>query len=228
MTHRAFAAIPVAVMLLGAAAGSAPAQTSTIVRVVGRAPIMSRPSGDAQVVLTVDAGTLMDVVDSDGGWYWVTLPPDAARSRRRGWIQAKDVDVVNAPPASPATSAPSLAVPGTIYVQPTDDGFQTYIVAAIIKKKVPANVVGREELASLILKAARVEVHEESTGAKVVKCLFAYCADINDKANTSVQLVDAGGKIVWSYSVNKGRGAKNRQSLAEAIASHLKSEYFRR
>jgi len=26
--------------------------------------------------------------------------------------------------------------------------------------------------------------------------------------------------------VNKGRGQKNRQSLAEAIAKHLKSEYF--
>jgi len=118
--------------------------------------------------------------------------------------------------------------PATIFVQPTDDGFQTYIVAAIIKKKVPANVVEREALASLILKATRVEVHEESTGSKVVKCLFAYCADINDKANTSVQLVDENGTIVWSYSVNKGRGAKNRQSMAEAIASHLKSEYFRR
>jgi hypothetical protein len=118
--------------------------------------------------------------------------------------------------------------PAAIFVQPTDDGFQTYIVAAIIKKKVPANVVEREALASLILKAPRVEVHEESTGSKVVKCLFAYCADINDKAKTSVQLVDENGTIVWSYSVNKGRGAKNRQSMAEAIASHLKSEYFRR
>ena len=39
--------------------------------------------------------------------------------------------------------------PATIFVQPTDDGFQTYIVAAIIKKKVPANVVEREALASL-------------------------------------------------------------------------------
>jgi len=118
--------------------------------------------------------------------------------------------------------------PVSIFVQPTDDGFQTYIIAAIVKKKVPVNLVDREELASLTLKAARVEVHEESTGAKVVKCLFAYCADISDKANTSVQLVDREGRIVWSYAVNKGRGAKNRQSMAEAIASHLKGDYFHR
>jgi hypothetical protein len=118
--------------------------------------------------------------------------------------------------------------PASIYVLPSDDGFQTYIVAAILKKRVPANVVDREELATLTLRATSVEVHKESTGSKVVKCLFAYCADINDKANTSVQLVDMEGRIVWSYSVNKARGQKNRQSLAEAIATHLKSEYFRR
>ena len=72
-----------------------------------------------------------------------------------------------------------------------------------------------------------MQVQKETTGSKVVKCLFAYCADTQDKASTSVQLVDSSGKIVWSYSVNKGRGAKNLQSMAEAIASHLKSEYFR-
>jgi len=129
--------------------------------------------------------------------------------------------------SAPAQAQPA-ASPASIFVQPTDDGFQTYVVAAIIKKKVPANVVDRDDLATLVLRASTVEVHQESTGAKVMKCLFAYCADINDKANTSVQLVDREGRIVWSYSVNKARGQKNRQSLAEAIATHLKGEYFKR
>jgi hypothetical protein len=126
-----------------------------------------------------------------------------------------------------AVTQPS-GLPASIYVESTDDSFQTYIVAAIIKKKVPANVVERPELATLTLKAADVEIHQETTGSKVMKCLFAYCADIADKASTSVQLVDETGTIVWSYSVNKARGEKNRQSMAEAIASHLKSEYFHR
>ena len=30
----------------------------------------------------------------------------------------------------------SSTTPATIYVEPTDDGFQTYVVAAILKKKV--------------------------------------------------------------------------------------------
>ena len=129
---------------------------------------------------------------------------------------------------SPSAAQPPLArsAGATIYVEPTDDGFQNYIVAAILKKKVPASVVEKPEIATLKLRAAKVEVQKETTGSKVVKCLFAYCADTQDKASTSVQLVDDTGAIVWSYSVNKGRGAKNLQSMAEAIASHLKSEYF--
>jgi len=55
--------------------------------------------------------------------------------------------------------------------------------------------------------------------------MFAYCNGIEDRGSTSVQLVK-GETVVWSYSVDKGRGQKNRQSLAEAIAKHLKDEYF--
>ena len=36
------------------------------------------------------------------------------------------------------------------------------------------------------------------------------------------------GIVAWSYSVNKGRGAKNRQSMAEAIAEHLKGDYLKK
>ena len=140
-----------------------------------------------------------------------------------GWILLATSSSMLPTAMQPPSERPASA---TIYVEPTDDGFQNYIVAAILKKKVPANVVEKQELATLTLRAARVEVQKETTGSKVVKCLFAYCADTQDKASTSVQLVDANGAIVWSYSVNKGRGAKNLQSMAEAIASHLKGEYF--
>lgn len=62
----------------------------------------------------------------------------------------------------------------------------------------------------------------------VARCLFAACAGIEDKANTSVQLINKEGIIVWSYSVNKGRGQKNRQSMAEAIAKHLNDDYLKK
>jgi hypothetical protein len=149
----------------------------------------------------------------------------------RGWIRVVAGIVLGVLCTSSPTSAQSQAAaapakPSSIYVMPGDGDFHTYVIAALIKKKVPANIVDKPELATLTLKAAVVEEHSETTGSKVVKCLFAYCADTSDKANTSVQLVNESGVVVWSYAVNKARGNKNRQSMAEAIASHLKSEYF--
>ena len=121
--------------------------------------------------------------------------------------------------AFPPTDKPSL------YVKPVEDGFETYVAAAIIKKKVPVRLVTREEGADYVLASSAVEVKKVSTGAKVVNCLFLSCGGNSDKGSTSVQLT-RGDEIAWSYSVNKGRGEKNKQSLAESIAKHLKSDFF--
>ncbi|MGA2001621.1 MAG: hypothetical protein ABSG52_16680 [Terriglobales bacterium] len=114
----------------------------------------------------------------------------------------------------------------TLYIEPTGDGFDVYLAAALTKKGVPVTVVDQPGNATFTLKAAPLEIKKETTGSKVTRCLFLYCAGIEDKANTSVALFKDGG-VQWSYSVNKGRGEKNRQSMAEAIAKHLKSEVFR-
>jgi hypothetical protein len=111
----------------------------------------------------------------------------------------------------------------TVYLEP-QQGFETYIAAAIAKKGVPVDVVTDQTKAIYILRSAPVEVKSESTGGKVARCLFAYCAGIEDKGNVSVQLIEAGStKMVWAYSVNKQRGgSKNQQSMAEAVAKHFK------
>ena len=111
----------------------------------------------------------------------------------------------------------------TIYIEP-QNGFETYIAAAMTKKNVPADVVTDKSKATYILKAAPVEIKQESTGGKIARCLFAYCAGIEDKGNVSVQLIEtSSSKMLWAYSVNKQRGgSKNQQSMAEAIAKHLK------
>ena len=75
-----------------------------------------------------------------------------------------------------------------IYVEP-QNGFETYLAAAIAKKQVPADVVLDQAKAAYILKAAPVEIKQESTGGKIARCLFAYCAGIEDKGNVSVQFV---------------------------------------
>lgn len=116
----------------------------------------------------------------------------------------------------------------TLYIVPTDDGFETYLTAAMHKKKVPVAVTKNADGATYTLTAAQVEIEKVSTGSKVVKCLFASCAGTEDKASTSVELVDGSGIVAWSYAVNKGRGAKNRQSMAESIAEHLKDDYLKK
>ena len=121
-----------------------------------------------------------------------------------------------------STSFAQLARP-TVYIEP-QQGFETYLAAAMSKKNVPVDVVTDQTKATYVLKAAPVEVKSESTGGKIARCLFAYCAGIEDKGSVSVQLIDSSStKMMWAYSVNKQRGGgKNQQSMAEAVAKHFK------
>lgn len=111
----------------------------------------------------------------------------------------------------------------SVYIEP-QNGFETYLAAAIAKKHVPVDVVTDAKKATYVLKAAPVEIKQESTGGKIARCLFAYCAGIEDKGSVSVQLIEVdSSKMMWAYSVNKQRGGdKNQQSMAEAVAKHLK------
>lgn len=111
----------------------------------------------------------------------------------------------------------------TIYIE-AQNGFDTYVAAALQKKHVPVSAVTDRTKATFVLRAAPVETRAESTGGKIARCLFAYCAGIEDKSSVSVQLIEpSSSKIVWAYSVNKQRpGSKNEQSMAEAVAKHLK------
>ncbi|MBV9762173.1 MAG: hypothetical protein JO340_16540 [Acidobacteriaceae bacterium] len=122
-------------------------------------------------------------------------------------------------------STAALGSATSIYVTP-DDGFETNIIAALEKKHVPLDIVTDQTQADYILTATGVHIHKESGAGKIARCMFAYCAGIEDSGDVSVQLVDTHTKtVVWAYSVAKQRAAKNRQSMAEAIAKHMKSEF---
>lgn len=101
-------------------------------------------------------------------------------------------------------------------------GFETFITAAFTKKKTPALIVTDETRADYILESVII-AKEESTGSKIARCLFAYCAGMEGKNTASVRLIRiADGSVAWAYNVKKG-GAKNFQSSSEAIAKHLKN-----
>ena len=108
-----------------------------------------------------------------------------------------------------------------IYVD-RDNGFESYLSAAIVKKHVPAVVTQEKNDAEYVLLSV-VLAKEESTGSKVARCLLAYCMGIEGKQTATVQLVNPKTQeVVWAYNVRKG-DASAYQSTAEAVAKHLKS-----
>ena len=123
------------------------------------------------------------------------------------------------------TSASAQTAKPAVFIPPTGDGFESYLAAAMIKKNVPVSVVDTSERATLTLKAGQVQVQKESARMKVMKCVMQSCANTEDKASASVQLVNREGTVVWSYAVNGDRGEE--KSMAETIAKHLKNDYFR-
>jgi len=109
-----------------------------------------------------------------------------------------------------------------IYIAP-QNGYESYLAGAFTKKNVPAQIVQTGEASDYILKPAPVEQKPESTGGKIARCLFAYCAGIEGSQTASVTLVDTKtNTVVWAYNVKKG-GSSNFQSSSEACAKHLKA-----
>ncbi len=103
-------------LLVGAVivpAAPAMAQRPGTVRVVEQtAPIrrwFRAPVTD--VLVTVDAGTMLPVLDEERGWYWVVAPPDAHGTRRAGWIRTDQVEAVVTRPAAAALRTPAAAGP---------------------------------------------------------------------------------------------------------------------
>ena len=96
----------------------------------------------------------------------------------------------------------------------------------MINKEVPVTVVNKAERAALVLMASGVDV-QQSAGGRFARCLVGRCGSTKDRGATNVQLAK-GETVVWSSTVTKGRGEKNRQALAEAIASQLKADYFQK
>jgi hypothetical protein len=119
--------------------------------------------------------------------------------------------------AQPAASTGSSP---RIFIEP-QNGFESFVSAAIVKKHVPAVVTQNKEDAVYILTSAVVS-KEESTGSKVARCLFLYCAGAAGIQTATVQLISSKTQeVAWAYNVQKA-SASAYQSTAEAVAKHLK------
>ena len=118
---------------------------------------------------------------------------------------------------------------GTVFIK-ADPNFAVSITAAMQKKNVPFTVILDEKAAEYILQSAPVVTQQESGLSKLARCAFAYCVGIGGSTNVSVQLVRVSDSaVVWAYQVKKGNeGSRGVQSMSEAIAKHLKNEYFKK
>jgi len=107
--------LPVALLIVAAATPAAEvlAQAPGLVRVVNSpAPIrrwFRAPVND--VLVMVNPGVILDVLDQERDWYWVVAPPDAHGTRRAGWIRTNLVEAVASRPPRPRAPAAAIEVP---------------------------------------------------------------------------------------------------------------------
>ncbi len=110
-----------------------------------------------------------------------------------------------------ATKIPSGS---KVYVAPMG-GFENYVVAGIVKKKVPVVIVADRGKADYEIRGSA-----ETEKAGWAKMLFMGVQNSNEQASINVTDIKS-GDVVFAYSVNKLNSYKGKQSAGEAIGKHL-------
>jgi hypothetical protein len=106
MKRRLMATIVLAAVALLAAA-PAWSQTTPMLRVTRRTPIMMDPRADSLLLGTANPGEELEIIGAQPGWYGVVTP--AGMRRPRGWIPASAVQVLTPLPGAPTSTATSPA-----------------------------------------------------------------------------------------------------------------------
>jgi hypothetical protein len=118
-----------------------------------------------------------------------------------------------------AQSGKASLKPGAkVFINGMADGFDTYVKAALTKKKVPLTVVESKENADLEMTGT-----SDTQKAGVAKKLMLGSWHSDEQATISIADLKS-GEIVFAYSVNKKNSAHGKQSTAEACAVHIKDE----
>lgn len=116
----------------------------------------------------------------------------------------------------------------SVYIKAQKD-FTTDLDAAFIKKRVPVVITEDKVHATYVLQVSAVKSHHVKAGGQLARCLFADCIGMDGSSSVSVSLIrNDTSAVLWAYQVRKGFGGpRSYQSLSEAIAKHLKTDYFR-
>jgi hypothetical protein len=115
-----------------------------------------------------------------------------------------------------ATAAEGTIPAGSkIYIAPMG-GFETYVKAAIEKKKVAVVIVEQRDAAEFEISGA-AESEKASTAKKIIRL------DWHSKEQASIKVSNIqSSEVTFAYSVHKESSAHGKQSSAEACAKHLK------
>ena len=115
-------------------------------------------------------------------------------------------------------SAKPIPAGAKIHIAPIPGGFENFIAAGILKKKVPVVLVNDRSKADYEISGV-----SESEKAGWAKMLFL--GSDNSREQASVQVIDIKtGEVVFAYSVHKGNSVRGKQSAGEACAKHLKEK----
>jgi hypothetical protein len=115
---------------------------------------------------------------------------------------------------SAVAGTPRITPGSKVFIEPMD-GFETYLSAAMMKKKVPILIVDSKDNADFILGG---NAHVEKAGW--AKTIFVSPAS---HAQASITVKDVkSGALAFAYNVDKMNAARADQSTAEACAKHLK------
>ena len=114
--------------------------------------------------------------------------------------------------------APTAKIPSgaKVYIAPISEGYDTYLKAALTKKKVPVQLVENRDTADYEITGT-----SESKKAGTAKILITGSWHSNEEASIRVSDIKT-GEVVWAYSANKQNSVHGKQSTAEACAKHLK------
>ncbi len=112
------------------------------------------------------------------------------------------------------TSSTKISAGSKVYVNPMESGFDTYITAALQKKKIPLVIVANREDADFEIKGS---VDKQKAGW--AKTIFV---SPNPEIDATMQVINIKtGVVAFSNSSNKSAARRGRKGSAEHLAKNL-------
>jgi hypothetical protein len=117
----------------------------------------------------------------------------------------------------PAFAQESNAIPSgsKVYIAPMG-GFETFLKEALVKKKVPLEVLEQKDQADFVI-TGTAETQKASTAKKILMGSW----HSREEASITVTSVKT-STVVFAYSYHASNSAHGKRSSAESCAKHLK------